>query len=237
MMAKEAATNATNALAPGNVTPEMLHGYYGGYPAYINEYNRIVPLVVQKFGEEARQLFPLIDIGTAINPADAIGAMLRTYLETASVRLNALAVYLQSKLDDTDERVQGIVDLVKANLRAATYIDPSSERDVQNILETIFRARSLSFLREKVHIKYSTKTFVPDFTFDALNLAVEVKLCKLPNKEKSIIDEINADIPAYQIKFKNLFFVIYDLGFIRDVSLFKSDIEDNPNTYVSVIKK
>jgi len=236
-MAKAAATGATNALAPGNESPNMFYERYGGYPAYVQEYNRLAQLTVQRFGEEARQLFPLIDLGKAINPSSAIGAMWRTYLETAATRLNSLAAYLQSNLDDTDERVQGIVDLVGANLRASIYTDPSNERDVQNVLETIIRARALSFLREKVHIKYSSKTFVPDFTFDSMSLAIEVKFCNRPEKEKVIIDEINADIPAYQTKFKRLIFVVYDLGYIRDVAQFKSDIEDNLNVYVSVIKK
>ena len=34
-----------------------------------------------------------------------------------------------------------------------------------------------------------------------------------------------------------MLFVIYDLGFIRDVALFKSDIELQPGVRVLVVKK
>ena len=48
------------------------------------------------------------------------------------------------------------------------------------------------------------------------------------------IDEINADIPAYKTRYKNLLFVVYDMGCIRDISSFVGDIESN-NKNVSVI--
>ena len=48
-MAKAAATGATNALSPGNESSEPFFERYGGYPAYVQEYNRLVPLVVQQF--------------------------------------------------------------------------------------------------------------------------------------------------------------------------------------------
>jgi hypothetical protein len=40
-----------------------------------------------------------------------------------------------------------------------------------------------------------------------------------------MIDEINADIIGYQSKYERILFVIYDLGFIRDVALYCSSIE------------
>ncbi len=56
-------------------------------------------------------------------------------------------------------------------------------------------------------------------------------------RAKEIIDEINADIPPYKTRYENVIFVIYDLGFIRDVTEFKGSIEKNLNIYVSVVKK
>ena len=52
-----------------------------------------------------------------------------------------------------------------------------------------------------------------------------------------MIDEINGDIPAYQTRYENVIFAIYDLGFIRDVAEFKGSIERNTNVYVVIVKK
>jgi REase_DpnII-MboI len=163
--------------------------------------------------------------------------MWRTYADLAAARLSALAAYLQNKVTAPEREADSVLDLVAANLRPAMFADPSSERDVQDKLEVIFRARSHNFRREKVSIPYSSKYYVPDFTFDDLDLAVEVKLCKSDTKEKSLIDEINADILAYQTKYRRAIFVVYDLGFIRDVPAFKSGIESRAGVYVLVVKK
>lgn len=64
---------------------------YGGYPAYVQEYNRLIPMVCELFGDEARQLFPAMDLGKQMNPADTIGAMWKTHAEFAAARLSALA--------------------------------------------------------------------------------------------------------------------------------------------------
>jgi len=210
---------------------------YSGYPAYIEQYNAYRQITIELFGDEAKALFLPLAHGYWMDPEKELSRLWRKHFEDVAVRLATLTAYLQSKLGDTEQRVQGIIDLVEANLRPSIYNDPDKEKAVQDILETIFRARSLPYLREKVHIKYSSKTFVPDFAFDSLSLAVEAKLCNRDGREKEIIDEVNADILAYKTKYTSIVFVIYDLGFIRDVAQFKSDIEMIPNVYAIVIKK
>ena len=234
-MAKAAARGANEALQRPPSASHPLYGY-GGYAAYISEYNRLVPLVIQLCGKEAEQLFQPVDLGKQRNPADAPAIMWQTYLELASARLNSMASYLQSRVLPADQRLQSINDLVNANLRPAIFKPPTQEREVQNALEVIFNVRAFEFQREKVSIQYSSKTFVPDFTFDSLDLAVEAKLCKNKSKEKTLIDEINADILAYQTRYRHALFVIYDLGFIRDVQLFRSGIEGNQDVHVLVVK-
>jgi hypothetical protein len=123
------------------------------------------------------------------------------------------------------------------DLRASIYQDPKNEREVQDTLETIFRARALDYLRERDTVPYSTKRYIPDFTFNRLGLAVEVKYCKDKDREKDPIDEINADIVGYAGRYDRTIFVIYDLGFIRDVPQFSRDIEKNPNVHVVIVKK
>ena len=158
---------------------------YGGYPAYIQEYNRLVPMVWELFGEEAQRLFPQMDLGKQMNPADTIGAMWKTHAEFAAARLSALAAYLKTKQGTRKREGDDIATLLEENLRPAMFTDPDNERAVQDVIETIFRVRPLDFRREQQSVPYSTKRYVPDFTFDSLGLAVEVKLCNRPDGRRS----------------------------------------------------
>ena len=235
-MAKAAARGAERvceAVSEGKFAWQI----YGGYPAYIAEYNKLLPFVIEEYGAEAEYLFQPIDLGKSINPADVPGMMWRTYAELAAARLAALASYLQDKVGEKTIQIQSILDVINLNLRPAIFDKPKREREIQNSLEIILRAKGFDYQREKVSIVYSSKTYVPDFTFDSRDLALEVKFCNTVRKEKDIIDEINGDIPAYKTKYRHLIFVVYDLGFIRDVMQFKSGIEDNPDVYVLVVKR
>lgn len=233
-------TSAAARNAERNCTPSGSEAFweaYGGYPAYVGEYNRLVPMVWEMFGEEAKQLFPPLELGKQINPADTIGAMWKTHAEFAAARLSALAAYLKSKQGTKSREYDEIASVIDDNLRAAMYSDPESERQVQDVIETIFRVRGLDYRREQHVVPYSTKRYVPDFTFDSLGMAVEVKLCNRAGREKEMIDEINADIVGYQGSYDRVLFVIYDLGFIRDVAKFRSSIELQVGVRVMVVKK
>jgi REase_DpnII-MboI len=209
---------------------------YAGYPFYIDKYNQFVFLATQ-LDPDVSIFFQEIDLGDKRNPGSIPGFMWKSYAELAAMQLNSLASYLQSKLGTKQQEHEQIIDLIKANLRPAIYDDPKHEREVQNALETIFRARALDFRREQQTVPYSTKRYIPDFTFDRIGLAVEAKLCKDKDREREMIDEINADIVGYGGRYDRCLFVIYDLGFIRDVAKFSADIEANPNVHVLIIKK
>ena len=234
-MAKAVARGAEKALEAPSTDKDMLTRFIG-YPAYVSEYNKLIPHATDLFGEEARSLFAPIDLGSYTDPWHAAPVLQKYYLDLVSARLSALAAYLQSKTSSTDQAVQSLVDLIELNLRSAIFSKPERETEVQNALEVIFRARGLEFRREKVVVEYSSKNFVPDFTLDTLDTALDVKLCGTARREKEIVDEINADIPAYQTKYRRALFVVFDLGFIRDVARFRSGIEGNPDVRVLVIK-
>jgi len=76
----------------------------------------------------------------------------------------------------------------------------------------------------------------PYFTFPPINLAVELKLCNRPEREKEIIAEINDDIVAFKTKYRNLVFAVYDLGFIRDMDRFSQAFEASEGVIVRVVK-
>jgi REase_DpnII-MboI len=178
-----------------------------------------------------------IDLGTNHDPAYVRPPLWMSYAEAAALQLSSLASYLQPKLGTKQQEYEQIIDLINANLRPAIYEDPKHEREIQNALETIFRARALDFRREQDSVPYSTKRYIPDFTFNRIGLAVEVKLCKDKDREKAMIEEINSDIIGYSGRYDRCVFVIYDLGFIRDTAQFSRDIEANPNVHVLIVKK
>jgi hypothetical protein len=63
-----------------------------------------------------------------------------------------------------------------------------------------------------------------------------VKLSGRAGREKEIIAEMNDDILAYKAKYGNILFVVYDVGFIRDVDRFVSQFEQHEGVLVRVIK-
>jgi len=129
-----------------------------------------------------------------------------------------------------------ILSAIRSQLRKNVREVPDKEGTVQDCLETIFNVKEFDFLREIEHIDYSSKAYVPDFTFPSISATVEVKLCNNQRKEKDIIGEINDDILAYSTKYSNLIFVVYDVGIIRDVDKFRNSFIDNTNVIVEIIK-
>jgi len=129
-----------------------------------------------------------------------------------------------------------ILALVERKLRKVVREQPSREREVQDALENLLIGADMEYSRETDSIEYSSKTYVPDFSFPRLDLVLEVKLCAKPSREKEIIAELNDDILAYKTKYGNQIFVVYDLGHIRDTDRFVARFEENQGVLVRIIK-
>ena len=97
-------------------------------------------------------------------------------------------------------------------------------------------AKGTDYDRETGRVKMSGKEWVPDFIIPRLKLCLEVKLLKSAQQHKAVVDEINADIRAYGTQYERQFYVIYDLGVIRDDAEFKRDLESVPGVTVLIIK-
>ena len=69
-----------------------------------------------------------------------------------------------------------------------------------------------------------------------LDLALDLKFCGSDNAEKRLIREVNDYIMAFGTKYGNLAFVVYDLGFIRDVDLFAGSFQQHQNVIVRIVK-
>ena len=140
---------------------------------------------------------------------------------------------------DTGPEASGIfkiINLVERNLRKVIRDKPEREKVVQDAFETLLIGAEIPYSREQERFEYSSKSYIPDFTVPKLDLAIDVKLCSKEGREKEIIPEINDDIMAYQTKYGNIFFIVYDLGFIRDIDRFTVAFEKKQNVIVRVIK-
>ncbi len=135
-----------------------------------------------------------------------------------------------------ENQIIQILSGIKRALRKSFKSKPNNEIEVQDNMETIFTTLGFNYDGETEQIPYSTKGYKPDFTFPDISLAVEAKLCNRSDREKEIIKEINDDIVAYSKRYRNLIFIIYDIGIIRDSAKFTSDLTENPNVVIEIIK-
>lgn len=143
--------------------------------------------------------------------------------------------YKQSARND----LPSLKAFIVSNLRRAILKTPENESDIQNVLEQIFIGKGLKkgidYDKEVGRVKVSIKEFIPDFVFSE-HIAIEVKFSKTKQKSKEIVDDINADISAYSKKYRDLLFIVYDMGTIIDENEFKHGIDNNENIQLCVIK-
>jgi len=145
-------------------------------------------------------------------------------------------VYAKRESGTEASLVLSVLNLAEQKLRKVIRDKPDNERQVQDAFENLLIGADISYGREVDSIEYSSKTYTPDFSLQKINLAVEVKLCSRAEREKELPEEINDDILAYQTKYQNLLFVIYDLGYIRDQDRFSGSFEEHQNVTIRVIK-
>ena len=96
--------------------------------------------------------------------------------------------------------------------------------------------KGVAYDRETGRVKLSGKESVPDFIFPPESMALEVKFCNRDGKLATIVDEMNADIIAYSAAYKLVWFLVYDMGFVRDESEIIGGMERNENVKCAIIK-
>ena len=130
-----------------------------------------------------------------------------------------------------------VIHMADRKLRKVIRESPTNEKQVQDAFEDLLVGSDMPYSREKVSIEYSSRSYRPDFTIDTIDLAIEIKLCKTKDREGEIVKEINDDILAYKTRYGNIVFVVYDLGYIRDIERFAGEFEKHENVVVRVIKQ
>lgn len=226
---------------------------------FIYWYTKVKTFIADIYGEDSRYflLFDSIDW----NPKGQARANLRNFesvierkqkeaiiegLEASSGMLLAIkddinkTENIESLLDKSDVKkgtntLLKIIKLVENKLRKVMRDVPKNEKEIQDAFENLLIGAEIDFDREFPVIKYSSKNYIPDFSFSKIDTVLEIKICTLNRKEKALIPEINDDIQAYKSKFTNLIFLIYDTGQIRDSEKFSNSIE-NDNIMIRIIK-
>ena len=160
--------------------------------------------------------------------------------DSALANLSLLISFLSNKVKIRESRILNLKNFLSVNLRKAVMSEPKREKDIQDLIEQLLIGREmikgLDYDRERGRVKVSAKEVIPDFIFPKYDLALEVKFTKDSLKTKEIIDQINADIISYSKIYKNILFLIYDFGTIRDEDEFKNDIDNKENILVTIIK-
>jgi len=151
-------------------------------------------------------------------------------------RSDLKSVYKGKNTAPESSAIMKVISLAEKKLRKAIRNTPDEEKKVQNIFESLLLGAEIPYSRETDSIEYSTKTYKPDFSMPKIDLAIDIKLCHRGSREKELIAEINDDILAYQTKYGNLLFVVYDLGFIRDIDRFIESFEKHENVLVRIVK-
>ena len=130
-----------------------------------------------------------------------------------------------------------VINLAGSPLRTVIRVTPKNEKDVQDAFENLLVGAQIPYSRECDRFEYSSKSYIPDFTLEQIDLAIDIKLCKDASREKEIIPDINDDILAYQTKYGNILFIVYDVGQIRDVERFTAAFERHQNVVVRIVKQ
>jgi len=163
----------------------------------------------------------------------------RGLLQAALDELNASSiddVYEAKDSPDESNALLRVINLAERKLRKTVRTAPQKETEIQDAFENLLIGAEIAYSREADSIEYSSKKYIPDFVIKHIDLAIEVKLCARDGREKEIIAEINDDILAYQTKYRNLFFIVYDVGQIRDGEKFAKSFEDHDNVVIRILK-
>ena len=164
----------------------------------------------------------------------------RPIFEGVYADLSILRSSLESIIGTAGDERRALTDFFQSRLRAAMMERPEDEKAVQDTVEALLVGRGLQkgqeYDRETGRVKLSSKESIPDFILPPFEEAIEVKLVKDRRRVSEVIDEINADIPAYLSKYRHLLFIVYDLGQIQDEAEFRYGLEHVPNVQVIVVK-
>ena len=223
--------------------PESNHiWHFSSYRSYALRYNTLVKKIFE-LEPNTKYLFVNYNLDKIPGNTNSLHLQQHSIFQDVHGNLSMLCAWIDSELgsERITFKVRTLEDFLQASLRPAMLSrEPDTEKDVQNTIERILIGRGMQkgmdYDRETGRVKFSVKESVPDFVFQTLSTALEVKLLKDSARLTRLVDEINADIMSYGKEYNHLIFLVYDIGSINDVTQFKRDIESAGNVTVVVVK-
>lgn len=223
-----------------NDTSVKESGRYSAFKTYAEEYTNIVYLIAEKIDLSAEKL-RVYDVENMKGWGDTVWPQQKGVIDSIVVYIDILISLLENEVDFVDDEYSNLENFLKTKLRTVMFEPPSKEKEVQNAIEMLLVGKGwnkgIDYDRESGKFEFSGKEYIPDFIVKKLGLCIEVKLLKDNSRKSKMIEEINADITAYNKEYKRQLFVIYDLGVIRDEIEFKRDIENSGDDIRVVIVK
>jgi len=211
---------------------------YGGYKQFARKYNQIVTEVARKMS--LPPILDLYDLDRIPGGGATVAYQQKEIFEGVYTNVSLLKSVLEDRLGVVEDETAALCDFFQARLRSAVFQIPKSEREIQDVVEQLLIGRGLQkgqdYDREVGRVKVSAKESVPDFIMPRLSLALELKLITSTARVREVVDEINADIAAYSKSYRNLMFIVYDLGHVRDEFEFRRDLEAPGNVSVVIVK-
>jgi hypothetical protein len=211
---------------------------YSGFRDFARKYNQLLQVIAAE-----TLLPPVLDsynMEKMPGFGDTVLPQQKQLFDGVFANVSVLRAVLEGKIGLVEDATVALRDFFQARLRSAIFRVPESERDVQDAVEQLLIGRGMQkgqdYDREVGRVKISAKEVIPDFIIPPLSLAVEVKLIKTSVRVKETIDEINADIASYSRGYRELIFLVYDLGHVRDEIEFRHDLEKPGNVDVLVVK-
>ncbi len=202
-------------------------GRYAAFKTYAKEYNYLADEVRTFLGLYNTRIM-YFDVDKMKNWADTLWPQQKEVIDSLLIFSDTLIALLEKEIGFIDDEYANLENFIKTKLRSLLFSKPEKEIEVQNAIESLLIGKGwnkgIDYDRETGKIEFSGKEYIPDFIVSKLDLCIEVKLLR-EGKKSRIIDEINADITAYNKMYKRQMFIIYDLGEIRDEVEFKRDIE------------
>lgn len=201
-----------------NDSSTIATGRYASFKKYAEEYGYLAREVYEAL-ELSNERIPCYDTTKMKGWADTFWPQQKEIIDSLVVYTDTLIAFLEREIDFINDEYSNLENFIKNKLRSIIFTPPENEKEVQNAIETLFVGKGwnkgIDYDRETGKFLFSGKEYIPDFIVPKLNLCIEVKLLKDGRKSR-IIEEINADITAYNKIYKRQLFVVYDLGVVRD---------------------
>jgi hypothetical protein len=202
-------------------------------PTNKNERRRVHDAMVQVYGEVALAFEQVVGkLSVRVPPGPSGGSVFPNYFEAGYLSgrtfyvsqaynellkvVGSVRARASAEAAEPDERSIGSVLQILQSLReCCQYVrtPPKDERDVQDIVWIMLRARFDRLQREETLPRFGAKQYRPDFGIPELRLLVEVKFIGGSSQTAAIQDEILADAPAYigdHTAYTQMIVLIYD---------------------------